>query len=124
MNPDSQSHVPQRPGIGYRMMQGMTWPMMKVLGMSCRHFAELCSLRLDRPLGFWEDVRFRCHGLMCHLCRLLPKQLKHLRALVHGLACDDPAHHHETDLPTEALSPDAERRIHQALEQERRIGPE
>lgn len=49
-------------------------PLMKMAGLSCRHFAELCSHELDRPLTRGERFRFRFHAMMCRLCRLLPHQ--------------------------------------------------
>lgn len=124
MNPSSQTHTPPRPGIGYRLMQGMTWPMMKMLGLSCRSYAELCSTRLDRSLTFSERLRFRFHGLMCHLCRPLPRQFEHLRALTRCVACEDPAHSHDASAPTEVLGEDAVQRIRHALEQNRFVDPE
>lgn len=92
-------------------MQAMTWPMMKLLGLSCRQFAVLTSLRLDRPLTFIERLCFHMHSLLCHVCRPLPKQLENLRRLTR--CCDQS--HNEEPAATASLPPEAEERIREAL---------
>lgn len=92
-------------------MQGMTWPLMKLMGMSCRHFAKLCSERLDRPLTWPENLRLRFHGLMCHVCRPLPRQFENLRRLTRCCGQYPPA-----KSPAAAeLSPEAHATIREAL---------
>lgn len=92
-------------------MQGMTWPLMKLMGMSCRHFAKLCSERLDRPLTTSEVLRLRFHGLMCHVCRPLPRQFENLRRLTH--CCGQ--HPIADSPPTAELPPEAQATIREAL---------
>ena len=105
------THTPPAPGILYRLIQGMTWPLMKLMGMSCRHFAKLCSERLDRPLTLPENLRLRFHGLMCHVCRPLPKQFENLRRLTR--CC---GHHSSDESPATAeLPPEAHATIREAL---------
>ncbi|MCA1963147.1 MAG: hypothetical protein LDL31_04285, partial [Prosthecobacter sp.] len=67
---------PPPPALSYRIMQGMTWPLMKLMGLSCRHFARLCAERLDRTLTLGERLRLVLHGLLCHVCQPLPRQLE------------------------------------------------
>ena len=73
------------------------------MGISCRHFATLCSERLDRPMTASERLRLRFHGLMCQVCRPLPRQFENLRRLTHccgqHLHEEAPAH---VELPQEA----------------------
>lgn len=121
---NSNSHTPPPPGIGYRLIQGMTWPMMKLLGLSCRSYADLCSARLDRTLTPGEFLRFRFHGMMCHVCRSLPKQMEHLRTLTRCAACEDFSHSNGTTPSSDALDPESLQRIRQALEQRDQVDPE
>lgn len=99
-----------RPGLAYRMMQGLMWPLLLPLRMSCRHFANLCSARLDRPLTRYERFCLRMHGLICHVCRPLPQQFE----MVHHLlqCCGEEAECHADEAP---LSPNARAAIHEAL---------
>ncbi|WP_395730872.1 hypothetical protein [Prosthecobacter sp.] len=87
--------------------------MMKLLGLSCRQFAVLTSLRLDRPLSLTENLRFHLHSLLCHVCRPLPRQLENLRVILRCTAC----HEENTDILS-ALSPEALQHIREALKQE------
>lgn len=64
-------------------MQAMMAPMMKRFGLSCRAFAELASLRMDRPLTTSESIRFRFHSMMCGVCRRLPSQFEAMRDVLH-----------------------------------------
>jgi hypothetical protein len=84
----------------------MLWimcPVLKLMGMSCRHFANLCSERLDRPLTPSETLRLRFHGLMCHVCRPLPKQFEHLRCLTRCCGQEAPAESlQRVEIPLEA----------------------
>lgn len=115
MSPNSRTPTPPRPGIGYRLAHALTGPVMKLLGLSCRNYAELCSARLDRALTSGEHLRFRFHGLICHLCRPLPRHLEQLRTLTRRAACEDPAHCHEDGAPAKQLDVKALERIRQAL---------
>ena len=63
------------------MQRAMAWAMCW-LGLSCRSYAVLASRRRDRPLTLGERIRFRMHGLICGLCRRLPRQLQAMRDLV------------------------------------------
>lgn len=81
-------------------MQGMTWPLMKLMGMSCRHFARLCSERLDRTLTLPETLRLRFHGLMCHVCRPLPRQFENLRRLTRCCVQHQVVESSEPELPS------------------------
>lgn len=76
--------TPPPPPRGYRLMQAMMGPMMKRLGLSCREFAELCSLRMDRPLTLPESLRYRFHAMMCGICRRLPAQFDAIRSALHS----------------------------------------
>ena len=60
-------------------MQALLGPVMKPMRLSCRDFAELCSLKLDRPLTFSESFRYHFHALMCGVCRRLPRQFDAIR---------------------------------------------
>lgn len=110
----TQTHTPPAPGILYRIMQGMTWPLMKLMGMSCRHFAKLCSERLDRPLTLPEKLRLRFHGLMCHVCRPLPKQFENLRRLTRCCVEHTTEQTNDAELPPEAQATIREVLIHES----------
>ncbi|MBV6500255.1 MAG: hypothetical protein CJBNEKGG_02728 [Prosthecobacter sp.] len=95
----------------------MLWamcPALKLMGMSCRHFAKLSSERLDRPLTASEALRLRFHGLMCHVCRPLPRQFENLRRLTR---CCGQHSHNEAPAPAE-LPPEAREKIQAALTHE------
>lgn len=95
-------------------MQGMTWPLMKLMGMSCRHFATLCSERLDRPLTLPEKLRIRFHRLMCHVCRPLPLQFENLRRLTRCCGGHTKQQTNEIDLSPEARSSIREALVHES----------
>lgn len=105
----NDSHLPPPP-IAYRVMQAMMWPMLKVLGMSCKETYGLCSEQMDRKLTSGEAFRLRLHLMMCGLCRRLPAQFEGLRELVR-CACE---HEHEED-SGEQLSSEAKARIVELL---------
>lgn len=96
MSPPAESPPP--PPRSYRLMQAMAAPMMKRLGLSCREFAKLASLRMDRPLTISETVRFRFHAMMCGVCRRLPSQFEAMRSVLHR--CQ--THGASGDVPGEA----------------------
>lgn len=85
--------APPPPPRAYRLMQAMMGPMMKHFGLSCRQFAELCSLRMDRPLTFSESLRYRFHAMMCGICRRLPAQFEAICSALHS--CESA----ETEVP-------------------------
>lgn len=106
---------PPRPGISYRFMQALMGPFMKLAGLSCRHFAELCSAELDRPLTRGERFRYRCHSMMCRVCRPLPRQFAALSALTH--CCVDDSTAGEPDHKPEKLLDEAAReRIERSIQ--------
>jgi len=45
-------------------------PWLHLTGTSCRHFIDLASARLDRPLTLGEALRYRFHWVICRYCRL------------------------------------------------------
>lgn len=104
------------PPIIYRVVFALMCPLMKLMGLSCRQFAELASARMDCPLTRWQSLRFRFHRAMCGLCRRLPNQLENLRVLTRH-ACEA-----EEEPPVDgvALSPEARQRLREALEAEER----
>jgi len=112
-------HEPPRPSLGYRLMQAMAGPALKRMRLSCREFAFLCSLRMDRPLSFSERLRFRLHATMCGLCRLLPRQLEAIRSTVRSRSAAEPGEGCEASEPAPAdgdrLGPEACRRIRSLL---------
>lgn len=102
-----------RPGLAYQMMQWLMFPVLLPLRMSCRHFARLCSERLDRPLTRYERFCMFMHGLLCHVCRPLPGQFETLQ---HLARCCDGHPHQEPSEPS--LSPEARAAIQEALMRE------
>lgn len=109
MNPDPQ--LPPPPA-SYRIMQAMMWPMLKLLGISCRATYKLCSEQMDRELSSRETLRLRFHLMMCGICRHLPAQFNSLRRLVRSV-CE---HDHEPESTSEEhLPPEAKARISQHL---------
>ena len=102
--------TPNPPPISYRLMQAVSWPMLKMLGISCKATCELCSQQMDRKLTAGETFRLRMHLMMCGLCRRLPAQFRGMRELVR---CTHPHEHDETS--DECLSAEAKERIESAL---------
>ncbi len=43
--------------------------------LSCKHFSELASKKLDQPLTTWEKFFFRSHYLICLVCRRFFRQM-------------------------------------------------
>lgn len=107
------SSPPPPPRLSYRLMHAVMWPLLTPLRMSCRHFAQLCSERLDRPLTPYERLCLRMHRLVCGVCRPLPKQFEKLHHLVR--CCGD--HSEPEDSGTE-LSSEARAAIREALQNE------
>jgi len=102
MKPERQPLLP----ITYRVMHAVMWPILKVLGISCRATYELCSEQPDRQLTVSEAFRLRIHLMMCGLCRHLPAQFSGMRELVRCAHTDE---HGETS--DECLSAEAKERI-------------
>lgn len=65
MNHDPRPPPPRR----YRALSLLERPITQVAGITCRDFAQLCVVRLDRPLTPPERVRYHLHGFMCRICR-------------------------------------------------------
>lgn len=87
-------------------MQAMVWPLLKVLGISCKATYDLCSEQMDRQLTAGETIRLRVHVMMCGLCRRLPAQFRGMREL---LRCSHP--HEPEETSDECLSAEAKERI-------------
>jgi hypothetical protein len=100
-----------RPPIAYRVMQAMMWPVLKVLGMSCKTTFELCSEQMDRKLTAGESFRLRFHLMMCGVCRHLPAQFRGLRELVR--ACEHEHAHKESS--NDQQNPEVKARIVERL---------
>lgn len=107
------SSPPPPPRLSYRLMHTFMWPLLTPLRMSCRHFARLCSERLDRPLTFYERTCLSMHSILCGVCRPLPGQLEKLRHLVR--CCETPSEGMDSEQP---LPPGAESSIRAALMEE------
>jgi len=109
------------PGLFYRLTQGIMSPILKLCGLSCRQFAELAGVRLDRPLKWLETLRFRMHRIMCGVCRPLPKQLENLQKLTR-CACENDFHNEDAkpgDVEaSDGLSAEAKQKMRALLEKE------
>ena len=92
---------PPPPGLRYRLMQRLMCPLMSMMGISCRHFARLAAEQIDRPLTRRERIALRVHCLMCHVCRPLPGQFKHLHHLVRCCGEHVETGYKEMTLPSE-----------------------
>ncbi len=112
MNPSSS--VTRRPPPWYRLMHAAMGPVLNRLGLSCRHFAFLCSAKRDRPLSVGERFRLRLHGFLCGLCRPLPARLDELGHLARETGRDAEG----DSLPVTPLDPESAARIRRALERE------
>lgn len=110
MNSSPVRKVPPPPR-SYRVSHRFMGPAMKLAGLSCRQFAELCAARCDRDLRAGEQWRFRFHRLMCGLCRSLPVQFESLHDLVSRIPIDEVGE--ETATPE--LSAEARDRILKAV---------
>lgn len=99
------------PPRSYRISHRLMGPAMKLAGLSCRQFAELCAARCDRDLRPGERWRFRFHRLMCGLCRSLPSQFEALHCLVGQM----PPEEHEEDPSIPEMPADASKRIREAI---------
>ncbi|MDB4673277.1 hypothetical protein OAF27_00550 [Verrucomicrobiales bacterium] len=110
------------PGLRYRLTKGIMSPILKLCGLSCRQFAELAAVRLDRPLKLQEALRFRMHRIMCGVCRPLPQQLENLRKLTrcaceHGYKKKDTEAADDIETP-EGLSASAKQKMRALLAEE------
>lgn len=110
MNAD---RTPPPPGLLYRVSHILMWPLLMPLRLTCRHFAELCSARLDRPLTDREKLLFKVHAVICSFCRPMPDEFEKLRHLIR--CCES---HAEPATDAKPLSKEAEARIREALARE------
>ncbi len=79
--PDDYCKSHKRLGTGLRKM-----------GLSCGQFAELSLQAMDRPLTRREKLRYRCHFILCAICRNFEKQMHSLPALVRAsFSAQEPA---------------------------------
>lgn len=92
--------------LSYRISHAAIGPLLKWLGLSCRHALELSSEQMDRTLSKSESFQLRMHLMMCGICRHLPAQFQGLRKLLKA-ACE---HQHE-DLPTDSIPEPSKVRI-------------
>ncbi len=113
---DSHPRPVPAPPLRYRLVHTVMCPLMKLMGLSCRQFAELAAVRMDRPLRAREALRFRFHRALCSLCRPLPAQLENLRTLTR-CACAHDAPPAEPE-PAIELTPEARQRLRDALDAE------
>ena len=107
MNPD----LPPPPPFAYRLVHAVMWPLLKLLGLTCKSAFELCSERMDRELTTGEALKLRVHLMMCGLCRNLPAQFSGMREFVR--LSHDKDHDCHSD---ECLSPEVKARIAADLE--------
>lgn len=102
MNSSASRRVPPPPR-SYRVSHRLMGSAMKMAGLSCRQFAELCAVRCDRDLKPGEKWRFRFHRLMCGRCRSLPLQFEALHCLVGEIVGkEDPVGEAPVELSDEA----------------------
>ena len=87
-------------------MQALMWPLLKVLGISCKRAFQLSAEQVDRKLSRREAIGLRVHLMLCSVCRPLPGQFRQLRELVQCCQ-DDPGKAHAD----ECLPPEAKDRI-------------
>jgi hypothetical protein len=66
----------------YRRAHRVIGPCFHSLGISCRHFAELTLVSMDRPLTLREKFRRSLHFFSCSVCRGFNRQMDSLTALV------------------------------------------
>lgn len=62
-------------------------PLLLLFSMSCRHFIDLASARLDRRLTFGEGLRYLFHWLICRTCRRVGVQYASLVEMMR--LCDE-----------------------------------
>lgn len=86
----------------------------RILNGPCKDMTALISRSMDERLGFWERFGYKLHLVYCRACRRYRKQLVTLREIIRATArqaietAPDPA-------TAPALSPDAKRRIRDAM---------
>ena len=78
MATETNNPTPPRPPAMYRAMAVVMHPLERLLGLGCRSFTRLASVRLDRGLTFRERLVFCVHWLVCSICR---RQASHNRCL-------------------------------------------
>jgi len=65
----------------YRLFAAVAGPLEKMLGITCRDYTQLASVKLDQPLSVSERRRYFFHRLMCDICRRQEKRLRQLNRL-------------------------------------------
>ena len=65
----------------YRVLAALVGPLEKILGITCRDFTQLASIKLDRSLTVFERSRYFLHRLMCGLCRRQERRMRQLNRL-------------------------------------------
>ncbi|MDP6555245.1 MAG: hypothetical protein QGF59_17315 [Pirellulaceae bacterium] len=80
--------------------------------LNCKQVSRLVSESLDRKLSLWQRLNLWMHLSLCRFCAGFYSDIKHLHR-----AAERHAEEIENDSgsPDEFLSPDARRRIKQAL---------
>ncbi len=73
---------PPPPKKFYLRAHRVIGPCFHSLGISCRHFAELTLISIDRPLTLREKFRRALHFISCSVCRGFKRQMDSLTALV------------------------------------------
>ena len=81
-----------------------------MLTLKCEQSTHIVSESLDRDLSFVERWAVRLHYISCWSCRRFSKQIRQMRDLVRQ--------HPERPTETAGLSPDATRRIEEAIRKE------
>lgn len=91
MNTDDPRPDDPRPASPrrYRIIARLESPLTRLAGMTCRDFARLSVVRLDRPLSGTERLRMRFHGMLCRLCRDFSGQFGVINDLVREAASDN-----------------------------------
>ncbi len=82
--------------------------------LSCKEVSRLVSDSMERELPLRKRISLRVHLMMCKLCKGYKRQILFLRdAMRHYTASLDS----DTPQPKEALSPEARKRIQNALKE-------
>ncbi|MHC4942025.1 MAG: zf-HC2 domain-containing protein [Planctomycetota bacterium] len=79
--------------------------------LNCKEVSKLASQSLDRQLSFRERMGVKIHLMMCRACSRFLKQIRFLRVASRLLE-----KHFEEEAPAAALTPEARKRMQDALE--------
>lgn len=82
----------------------------RILSLHCDAATELVSQELDEPLGLADRLALRSHILICRSCRRFQRQVRRIHQAARTLERARAA-----AVAEEMLSPEARRRIVQAL---------